>query len=180
MSIIQTSTKKTAIPLLTPTAASTRLFYKHCCYAFNQLIIYHSKDKQLIQQYCASQTDSSRNQQVLLNGSNSSWISVTSGVPQGTALGRGPLLFLLYINDITHNIQSSIRLFADDCILYRHIKPGNDRTVLQQDIHALSLWANTWLMHFNSSKCFILCMNRSKVKPAVNYFLDGQPLSLVD
>ena len=61
-----------------------------------------------------------------------------SRVPHGTVLG--PLLFLLYINDITHNIQSSIRLFADDCILYRyrHIKSGNDRTVLQQDIHALS------------------------------------------
>jgi len=120
-----------------------------------------------------------RNQRVLLNSSSSSWNSVASGVPQGTTM-LGPLLFLLYINDITHNIQSSIRLFSDDCILYRHIKSGNDRTVLQQDIHALSLWANTWLIRFNSSKCYILCMNRSKVKPAVNYFLDGQPLSLVD
>ena len=47
-------------------------------------------------------------------------------------------------------------------------------------VDALSLWENTWLMSFNSSKCYILCMNRSKVKPTVNYFLDGQPLSLVD
>jgi len=79
-----------------------------------------------------------RNQRVVFNGSNSSWNSVASGVPQGTVLE--PLLFFLYINDITHIIQSSIGLFADDCILYRyrHIESGNDRTVLQQDIHALS------------------------------------------
>jgi len=79
----------------------------------------------------------SRNQRVLLSGSNSSWNSVASGVLQGTVLG--PLLFLLYSNDITHTIPSAIHLFADDCILYRRIKSGNDRTVLQQDIHALSL-----------------------------------------
>jgi len=46
----------------------------------------------------------------------------------------------------------------------------------QQDIHTLSLWANTWLMRFNSSKYYIWCMNRSKVKPAVNYSLESQPL----
>ena len=52
-----------------------------------------------------------------VNGSQSSWSDVVSGVPQGTVLG--PLLFLLYINDITDNIQPNIRLFADDCIVYR-------------------------------------------------------------
>jgi len=50
------------------------------------------------------------------SGSKSSWLPVTSGVLQGTVIG--PLLFLLYINDITSNVKSEIRLFADDCILY--------------------------------------------------------------
>jgi len=57
-----------------------------------------------------------RYHRVVVNGSKSSWSDVISGVPQGTMLG--PLLFLLYINDITDNIQSNIRLFADYCIVY--------------------------------------------------------------
>jgi len=58
-------------------------------------------------------------QRVVVNGSQSSWSDVILGVPQCTVLG--PLLFLLYINDITGNIQSNIRLFADDCIVYHII-----------------------------------------------------------
>src|SRR5208282_2186072 len=75
-----------------------------------------------------------RKQRVVVNGSQSSWLPVTSGMPQRTVLG--PLLFLLYINDITCNIQSTIRLFADDCILYRAITnlPTN---ILQRDIDTL-------------------------------------------
>ena len=56
-----------------------------------------------------------RKQRVVLNGSSSPWSPVISGVPQGTVLG--PLLFLLYINDIVDNITSQVSLFADDCIL---------------------------------------------------------------
>jgi len=57
---------------------------------------------------------------------------VISGVPQVTVLG--PLLFLLYINDITGNIQSNIRLFADDCNVYRTIRSQDDSCRLQNDI----------------------------------------------
>ena len=63
---------------------------------------------------------SNRCQRVTLKGSQSSWKSVTSGNLQGTVLG--PLLFLIYINDIVENLSSEIRLFANDCILYRQIK----------------------------------------------------------
>ena len=65
--------------------------------------------------------------------------SVSSGVPQGTVLG--PLMFLIYINDITENISSQLRLFADDCLLYCVIKTEQDSFLLQKDLDALSQWA---------------------------------------
>ena len=61
-----------------------------------------------------------RKQRVVIGGEHSTWTQVMSGVPQGTVLG--PLLFLTYINDLPNHIHSSIRLFADDCVLYREIK----------------------------------------------------------
>ena len=65
-----------------------------------------------------------RQQRIVVNGVKSDWASVLSGVPQGTALG--PLLFSLYINDISSDIKSEIRLFADDCVCYREIKDEED------------------------------------------------------
>ena len=65
-----------------------------------------------------------RTQQVVVNGATSSSTIVTSGVPQGTVLG--PLLFLLYINDLPDNLFTSVRLFVDDCILYTPIRTQND------------------------------------------------------
>ena len=64
---------------------------------------------------------------------------VTSGVPQGSVLG--PLLFLAYVNDIWRNIESNIRLFADDCILYRKIMDSGDVDKLQTDLNRLGKWA---------------------------------------
>src|SRR5664279_4105275 len=85
---------------------------------------------------------SNRSQRVVINGSQSSWLPVTSGVPQGTVLG--PLLFLLYINDIASDIKSEIRLFADDCILYRKIMSDHDTAQLQDDIDRLHSWTVIW------------------------------------
>ena len=69
-----------------------------------------------------------RSQQVVIEGTYSSPCKVTSGVPQGTVLG--PTLFLLYINDLISNIQSTVRLFADDCLIYRPINSPNDHQLL--------------------------------------------------
>ena len=74
---------------------------------------------------------SNRSQVVSVNCSHSSPQPVPSGVPQGSVLG--PVLFLLYINDITEHIQSTMRLFADDSIVYREIKNIRDHALLQQD-----------------------------------------------
>ena len=73
-----------------------------------------------------------RKQRVVVNGVMSDWAPVVSGVPQGTVLG--PLLFSLYINDISADIESEIRHFADDCVCYREIKGIDDTVKLQEDI----------------------------------------------
>ena len=63
---------------------------------------------------------SNRHQRVVLNGVHSTWLPLNSGVPQGSVLG--PLLFLVYINDLTSNISSSIKLFADDASLFLQVR----------------------------------------------------------
>ena len=71
---------------------------------------------------------------------------VVTGVPQGTVLDS--LLFSLHINDITADIESEIRLFADDCVCYREIKDKEDTLKLQRDIERLRNWARKWGMRF--------------------------------
>ena len=73
-----------------------------------------------------------RQQQVVVDGETSEPAEVTSGVPQGTVLG--PTLFLIYINDIADNINSTIRLFADDSVVYRQINSPDDHRILQEDL----------------------------------------------
>ena len=87
-----------------------------------------------------------RKQRVVVNGVKSDWAPVLSGVPQGTILG--PLLFSLYINEISSDIESEIRLFADDCVCYREIKEKEDTMKLQRDIDRLGFWARKWGMRF--------------------------------
>ena len=91
-----------------------------------------------------------RTHHVVVNGSTSNVESVLSGVPQGTVLG--PLLFLIYINDIEQNLTSKIRLFADDSAIYRNINSPNDAKSLQNDIFRLQEWAAKWQMKFNIKK----------------------------
>ena len=90
---------------------------------------------------------SHRTQQVVVDGEKSAPAPVTSGVPQGTVLG--PLLFLVYINDLPSRVNSTARLFADDCLLYRVIKSTDDYHTLQQDLDLLQQWENEWQMSFN-------------------------------
>ena len=90
----------------------------------------------------------------MVEGINSSPCGVTSGVPQGSVLG--PVLFLMYINDIGLNIHSEIRLFADDILLYQPIRTPNDHLQLQGDLNTLTKWASDWKMSFNIPKCKII------------------------
>ena len=99
---------------------------------------------------------SERSMKVILEGASSRTTSVDSGVPQGTVLG--PLLFLCHINDLPNAVTSKVRLFADDCLLYREINTFADHTVLQNDLNNLQQWADEWGMRFNASKCYILSL----------------------
>ena len=91
-----------------------------------------------------------RQQRVVVNGAKSDSAPVLSGVPQGTV--PGPLLFSLYMNDISTDIDSEIRLFADDCVCYREIKNTEGTLKLQKDIDQLGCWARKWGMRSKSKK----------------------------
>ncbi len=119
-----------------------------------------------------------REQRVLLDGSASSSVPVSSGVPQGTVLG--PILFLIYINDLGQDINCQIRLFADDCILYKEIKSLEDTKTLQENLDTLTRWEDRWQMSFNVKKCHILTISRKRQNIVARYSLRGSQLDRVD
>ena len=108
----------------------------------------------------------SRSQVVLVDGQKSLESTVSSGVPQGSVLG--PLLFLIYINDLPQCVSSATtRLFANDSVVYYQISSSDDSASLQKDLDALQDWEDKWLMQFNASKCQVLQItNKRKPLPA--------------
>jgi hypothetical protein len=90
-----------------------------------------------------------REQRVILLGANSDWIGVKSGVPQGSVLG--PLLFLIYINDIDEGVASGLLKFADDTKIFGVVANNEDIKKLQGDLINLCSWSKDWLMLFNST-----------------------------
>jgi len=106
---------------------------------------------------------------VVVEGFRSQEDKVLSGVPRGIVLG--PRLFLLYINDLPSVVTSQVRLFADDCVLYRPILSGADRVTLQRDLDYLEQWCDTWAMRFNAKKCQIMSITRGKSHPTHLYTL---------
>ena len=91
---------------------------------------------------------SGRFQRVVLNGETSSWRPVLATVPQGSILG--PLLILIYINDLPNEWKSNVKLFADDMSLFTSVKDKNESTnVLNNDLLLISKWAFNWKMLFN-------------------------------
>ena len=99
---------------------------------------------------------------------------MTSGVPQGSVLG--PLLFLAYVNDIWRDIVSKIRLFADDCIIYRKILNIKDVEKLQTDLDRLGNWAEENEMKINPNKSKALSFTRARVKDPLNFSLGDQKI----
>ena len=99
--------------------------------------------------------------QTVLNGHKSDWNQVTSGIPQGSILG--PILFIIFINDLPEAIKCSCKMFADDCKIYNSISSRSDQILLQEDIDCLCKWSDDWLLKFNIQKCKFLSYGLERV-----------------
>ena len=107
---------------------------------------------------------SNRKQRVLLNGKNSEWKDISAGVPQGSVLG--PLLFLVYINDLVENVRCDIKLFADDTSLFSAVHDESKTAEeLDRDLERVRLWAWQWKMKFNTEKTEEVIFSAKRVKP---------------
>ena len=119
--------------------------------------------------------ESNRSQRVVLNGTMSTWMDVLSSVPQRTVLG--PILFLIYINDIDDAIDvttSVIMKFADDTKVVRIVESEEDRMAFQAGLSNLEQWSADWQMLFNVSKCHILHIGSKNL--GFKYSMDGNEL----
>ena len=98
---------------------------------------------------------------------------------QGSVLG--PVLFLVFINDLLDKIRSSVRLFADDCVLHRNFNSFTDCQILQDDLNSLAQWETDWQMKFNVAKCHSVRVTRHLTSNPIrfNYSLHQQTLEQV-
>ena len=103
-----------------------------------------------------------RTQRVSVNGHVSNWADVTSGIPQGSVLG--PVLFVIFINDLPDAVKSVVRIFADDTKLYGKASSSEDRAIIQEDLNRLSEWAEDWQLKFNTSKCGVMHFGHNNIK----------------
>lgn len=116
-----------------------------------------------------------RKQRVVLNGSFSEWDDVTSGVPQGSVLG--PVLFIIYINDLDTNIVSHISKFADDTKVGSKAVTPADFEQIQNDLKKIEDWSTKWQMQFNVDKCKVMHVGHNN--PNHDYFMSGKKLITV-
>ena len=119
-----------------------------------------------------------RSQRVLLNGQCSSWQPILAGVPQGSILG--PLLFLMYINDLPDGLKSNAKLFADDTSLFSVVKNKEESAIhLTNDLDVISKWAYNWKISFNpdprkSAKEVLFSRKNSNITHPVIHFNNVQ------
>ena len=117
-----------------------------------------------------------RTQRVVINGEKSQEGNVTSGIPQGSVLG--PILFVIYINDLPANVKSQVKMFADDTKLFTRVDVPNNHETMQNDLDELVQWSNKWQLKFHPEKCGVLKLGRER---ETEYFMnskdkDGNPI----
>lgn len=108
-----------------------------------------------------------RTQKVRVNGTESSWAPVLSGIPQGSILG--PVLFSLFINDMPNNVKSLISLFADDTKIHLPLTSDDSANQLQEDLQVLEAWSTAMQMRFHPKKCKVMHLGRTNTKK--EYFM---------
>lgn len=134
------------------------------------------KNPQITNWFCSYL--SSRMQFVELGGCVSRPAPVASGVPQGSVLG--PLLFLIFIDDIRCGISVPIKLFADDCILYNKIETKQDQLKLHNELLKIKHWCDEWQMELNPRKSVFMSITRKKHFLNYNYSIDNTDLLRVN
>ena len=112
-----------------------------------------------------------RTQKVVVNGAESGWEDVLSGIPQGSVLG--PLLFVVYINDMPETVQSPTHLFADDTKMHKVIKNMMDTCHLQNDVTTLQSWSRLWLLEFHEDKCKHMHIGTNTMGPHYYHMQNG-------
>lgn len=117
-----------------------------------------------------------RKQRVCINGKESSWRNVTSGVPQGSILG--PVLFLMYINDFEVGVENEVLKFADDTKLFGVVSGKDSAMSIQRDLNKLLRWTDQSLMEFNIDKCRVMHMGNKNIE--FRYKMKGCELKSVD
>lgn len=100
-----------------------------------------------------------RRQKVVVNGQESQWENVISGVPQGSVIG--PTLFILFINDMPEVVNCFIQLFADDAKVFSEIVDESQHNKLQEDLDSLLGWAERWQLVFNAKKCKVMHLGKN-------------------
>jgi hypothetical protein len=118
-----------------------------------------------------------RKQKVINRATSSTVCEVSAGVPQGSVLG--PLLFLIYINDIGEKLLSLSRLFADDTSLgYSSQNVVEIENVINHDLCKLNTWSTKWLMSFNPDKTEIMLFSNTDVIYNFNFTLNGNNIPI--
>lgn len=121
---------------------------------------------------------SNRHQRVIIDGVASGWVKVTSGVPQGSILG--PLLFLIFINDLPDVLNCcQPLLFADDAKIFLKVQSIYDCNRIQTDLNSLNDWCVKNNLNLNVSKCKVLCLTRSHSPIHFNYCINGESVERV-
>ena len=117
-----------------------------------------------------------RFQRVVVNGHHSEWLSVSSGVPQGSILG--PLLFILYVNDVNSVVMhSSLKMFADDLTLYQEVASVEDCQKLQQDLSNVYEWSLRWLLRLHPKKCEAINITNKRNHISYGYSVGSHMIS---
>jgi len=117
-----------------------------------------------------------RKQRVVLNGAKSKWSGVTSGVPQGSVLG--PILFVIYVNDLDEKMGGNVFKYADDTKIVRVVAGWEDSRDMQRDLDIAEGWAHNWKMGFNKNKCGVLHVGYKNLD--FNYQLGGTWLENIE
>lgn len=115
-----------------------------------------------------------RKQKVVVNGEESAWGDVLSGIPQGSVLG--PFLFVCFINDLPDAIHSTTFLFADDTKIFAKVPQFAEE--IQEDLDRLQLWSDTWQLRFNAEKCKVMHIGKNEDHHDYKMTSKGKRISL--